>query len=280
MLQRQSAWNVSWPLPPFNLRPHFIIFYHGLWCWESNRKLKVEANICGTWWAHHVQFLFSLLRLFSPLRQPHIRHVGPQSASLFLLLQNFALIPHSVRHPRNKDPSSWGVQTITVPHTSNIPLKLWDKTVLLSAGSSLPETDHSADSERCLQTHVCSKPACVIEAGGAEKQKSDRVIKMTIKWQKPSRFLLLFIFTLGALMLSQGAFWSRCASLFSAPSHASLSRWNFVERTRNEIVSHCFCLHTTTFLSLLVSACLCLEPRRVELNTPKKVKRRKCLEKQ
>lgn len=87
--------------------------------------------------------------------------------------------------PKNKEPSPWSVWTIPVPHTSSIPFESFRPTCAVVSGSCLPETDQSADSEWCLQKHIGLKPLCVIEAGGAQKQECDHVIKATIEREKP-----------------------------------------------------------------------------------------------
>lgn len=129
-------------------------------------------------------------------------HVGTQSASLVLLL-NLRFYPSvGPASPKITTPTTtlaWSVQTIPVPHTSSIPLKLLGPTCAALSGCYLSKADQIA-AEWCLQTCMCSKTLSVFLKSAAFTDRN--VIEMTIKWQKPLRFHVLFIlFSLRALML-------------------------------------------------------------------------------
>lgn len=70
--------------------------------------------------------------------------------------------------PKNEELSPWSTRTNPAPHTWSL---LWScrPTGAAVFGSHLPETDRSADSERCLKNTYMFKPLGVTEAGGAQK---------------------------------------------------------------------------------------------------------------
>lgn len=232
--------------------------------YTANTKFNMMHTDCQT-------FLFAILRPpWRPFKPPVDPHEGRIKVNMWAHNQPVlfcSLIPQPIQHPQK-------IRTLLPDlckqyqcHTLQVFLWSFQTSLCccLRVLSPVSEADQSADSEQCLQIHKCPKRPCVIEAGDAQIKECDHVIKMTIKQQKPLKFHILFIFSLGALLVGFYKlfffFFGFAVQVYILQNNLLHSNCWFFVLDLTEIWGFlCFFLYIIVFLLHITPHLQCLQP--------------------
>lgn len=172
----------------------------------------------------------------------------------------------SVKSPHTEDLSPCSPNNTSITHLKNS-FEAVRATFGAVFRSHLPQTDVRADNIWCLTNSCMFKPLCVIEAGKAQEQECDHVIKSTKAAEAIEMCTYCLFSHRAALILGilRGTLWFCCVRLKSLQNALSLN-WT-VDICWNEQrfeVGHCFSLDIIVFLLPSIPRSQSLEPNMVK----------------